>query len=450
MQKHNKYLVWTIWVATIAFIGAGFVGWGSYEFGAKAGSVAKVGNIEIKQSRLNMAYGNLYNRYNEMFQGELDEKKAKELGIVQQAFASLVTQAKLQNYAQEMGIIVSDEEVAKALESIKGFQNKEGMFDKTIYTAFLQSRRMKAKTFEETLREELVIAKLLKLLEVQSLPLEVEAVASAMHVADQIKYRVLTEADTHISNDETALKHFWETHKSEFMTPKKYLLSVVWTSSSDTNVTEEEIASFYETNSFNYADASGKQLTLEAAKPQVTRDLKLKKSKKTAQRAYIAFKKGKREADESLTLPLNDTALTGEIWQEIQQHSEGEIMKPKVVADRYATIKIVTITAPRVMTFEEARADVTKRYEAEARQNALQNLAQKTLDHIEESNATILSPFIVVYTIEAQKQLPLDTNQTQMVKETVKTIKQRVFESNLIKVLDKRYPMEVYMGGLTN
>ena len=60
MQKHNKYLVWTIWVATIAFIGAGFVGWGSYDFGAKAGNVAKVGSIEIPQSKLNMVYSDIY------------------------------------------------------------------------------------------------------------------------------------------------------------------------------------------------------------------------------------------------------------------------------------------------------------------------------------------------------------------------------------------------------
>ena len=47
MQKNNKYLVWTIWVATFAFIGAGFVGWGSYSFGSKAGNIAKVGEVEI-------------------------------------------------------------------------------------------------------------------------------------------------------------------------------------------------------------------------------------------------------------------------------------------------------------------------------------------------------------------------------------------------------------------
>jgi peptidyl-prolyl cis-trans isomerase D len=134
MQKHNKYLVWTIWVATIAFIGAGFVGWGSYSFGSKAGNVAKVGTIEIKQSQLNMVYTNLYNQYNEMMQGKLDDKKAKELGLVQQAFSRIEVQAKLLNFAQEAGIVVSDDEVAKKLVSIKVF-HQDGHFSKEIYTA---------------------------------------------------------------------------------------------------------------------------------------------------------------------------------------------------------------------------------------------------------------------------------------------------------------------------
>jgi len=112
MQKHNKYLVWTIWIATIAFIGAGFVGWGSYNLGSKAGNVAKVGNIEIKQSKLNNAYSNLYGQYNQMMQGKLDEKKAREMGLIKQAFSTLAVQAKLLNFANESGIIASDEEVA--------------------------------------------------------------------------------------------------------------------------------------------------------------------------------------------------------------------------------------------------------------------------------------------------------------------------------------------------
>ena len=48
MQKHRKWLVITIWISTIAFVGAGFVGWGAYDFNlARSSSAAKVGGEKI-------------------------------------------------------------------------------------------------------------------------------------------------------------------------------------------------------------------------------------------------------------------------------------------------------------------------------------------------------------------------------------------------------------------
>jgi len=290
MQKHNKYLVITIWIATIAFIGAGFVGWGTYQYGSKSGTIAKVGDVEIKQAKFDMAYGNLYQQYNQMLQGKLDEKKAKEMGLLRQAFNSLVTQAELLNLANEYGIIVSDEELAQKLASIPAFQNK-GKFDKTIYEAYLKNRRVKAKTFESVIRDETVIEKLLSLLESEAMPFEKEVVSSAFRIADKIAYKVLGSNDVNLSMDEERLKKYWETHKSDYMTPQKYIMDILWTESRDTNVTEKEIQEFYAQNSFNYLDDNGSQLQLSDIRARVETDLKLKKTKKQAQKQYIAFKK---------------------------------------------------------------------------------------------------------------------------------------------------------------
>ena len=488
MQKHNKYLVWTIWIATIAFIGAGFVGWGSYDISGKSGSVAKVGDIEIKQSKLNMAYSNLYNQYNQMMQGQLDEKKAKEMGLIKQAFATVATQAKLLNYAKDMGVIVSDDEVAHMLESIKGFQNKNGVFDKSIYEMYLKNKRLKAKTFEDSLREEMTITKLLNLLNVPSLPLEEESVGAAINVSDKIAYSVLSPDDVNITVGDNTLKTFWEAHKTEFKTPKTYTLAVVWTETADTPVTDKELQAFYNLNSFNYTDAQGKQLSFEDAKTEVTKDLKLKKSKKSAQKAYIAFKKGKIKNNEMLILPVGDSKLSKAVWDEIQQKDAGEIIKPKVVNGRYATVKIVKVEEPKVMTFEQAKKEVMPLYIQDAKQKALFELAQKALETVDKSHQKItdfmtldhfdnldglnsqeslqflqklftsskekgiinVSNKVVVYNIMAQKLLPADGNQTKIVKQTVNTTKQRVFERNFLKMLDTKYPTEVYMGGLTN
>jgi peptidyl-prolyl cis-trans isomerase D len=487
MQKHNKYLVWTIWVATIAFIGAGFVGWGSYDFGAKAGNIAKVGSIEIPQSKLNMVYSDVYEQTNQMMQGKLDDKQAKELGLVKRAFSTLNTQAKILNFAKDAGIIVSDKEIANTLENIKAFQ-KDGSFNKDIYKSYLTARRLKANVFEERLREDLKISKTISLLTVDALPLEIETVSSAMNVADKLAYSVLTADDVNFTLDNTKLKTFWETQKNNFMTKKAYEFSVIWTESTDTNVTDDEVKTFWEANTFNYAGADGKQLSFSDAKEQAKSDLKLKKTKKAAQKTYIALKKGKIKSTETLKLDLNDPKLTTELWSEIQQKNIGDILKPKVIESKYATLKIEAIKEPKVKTFEEAKSEVTVIYIAEEKKNALSKLAENALKDFNESNATMsefitlekhdnlkrlnsqeslqfiqklftstkekgiinLSNKIIVYSVVEQKLLPMDDNKTDLVKQTVNQVKQNIFESNLIKELDKKYPTEVYMEGLTN
>lgn len=487
MQKHNKYLVWTIWVATIAFIGAGFVGWGSYTFGSKAGNVAKVGDIEIEQTKLNMVYSNLYNQYNQAMQGALDDKKAQELGLVKQAFARLETQAKVLNFAKDMGIIVSDAEVAQRLQELRIFQ-KDGAFNKEIYEGYLKSQRMRANVFENTLREEMIIEKTFSLLPTDTLPLEEEAIGAAMNVSDKLAYKVLTNDDLNFVTDIAKVKEFWEMKKENFMTPEMYELSIVWTQSEDTVVTDEEVKTHYEANSFNYTDGEGKQLSYEEAKTLATKDLKIKKTKKAAQKAYIAFKKGQIDTTEKITLPVGDLKLTDEVWSSIKESSAGDIIKPKVVADMYATVKIEKVVPSRIKTFEEAEKEVTALYEDQAKKEALLSLAESTLKNFDQSDVIIsdfvkleenvnLNPLnnkeslqflqklftstkekgiisvfdkVIVYNILEQKLQPMDENQTAFVKETVDTLKQTTFESNLIKMLDKQYPTEVYMGGLTN
>lgn len=53
MQKHKKYLIITIWISTIAFVGAGFVGWGSYSFSSTSNAVAVVGDRKISIENYN-------------------------------------------------------------------------------------------------------------------------------------------------------------------------------------------------------------------------------------------------------------------------------------------------------------------------------------------------------------------------------------------------------------
>jgi len=486
MQKHHKYMVWTIWVAAIGFIGAGSVGWGSLHFGSKASAIAKVGDIEITQQELNQAYSNLYAKYAQLFPNSFDEKMAKELGLIQQAFKATQIQAQLLNFAKQNGIIVTDKEVAQTIEHIPAFQIN-GKFDKKAYKTFLTTKRMRAKDFESNLKNDLTIQKTLNLLKVKPLNLELESAAASMNIADKIAYKIVTDKDINVTIDNDKLQEYWEKHKTIYKTVMTYELAIIWKEPKDINTTDDELKAYYDSNSFNFTDAQGRVLSFDEAKEQVKQELALKATKKSAQLDYIALKKGKIEQPSTTKMILGDKKLTSNIWKEIKERNSGDILKPKIINGKYAIIKIVAINKPHIKTFQEAKADVEKNYLQELTQSALIAKAESMVEKLQENSPiktdfikmndfnkiknlnkqeslqflqklfisnkqkgiiTISNSKIVVYNIINQELKKADTNQTKIIQPIVDKLKSDIFQSNLIQELSTKYQTEVYAKGL--
>jgi len=294
--------------------------------------------------------------------------------------------------------------------------------------------------------------------------------SATLGVSDKIAYKVITSDDINVTMDDTKIKEYWESHKSSYMTPKKYQLDIVWSGSSDTNVTEVEITEFYSLNSFNYVDIEGKQLSINDAKERVINDLKMKKSKKTAQKKYIAFKKGKIQKSETLILESDNNILSDEAWKSIISKDINNILKPKAVKDRYAIIKIIKIIEPKEMNFAEAKDFVIKEYKKNYIQEGMQKMAKKSLNEFNSSSATIsnflsinlqklftsqkengiisINRKIVVYNILEQKMILDDNKSKNLVEQSINQIKRRDLQSNLIKNLDKRYKTEKFVKGI--
>ncbi len=485
MQKNNRYLVWTIWVATIAFIGAGFVGWGSYKYGSKASAVGSVGDIEISNEKLNVTYQNLYNRYNEIFKGKFDEEQAKKMGLQKQAFDSLASQAQLLNLAKQYGIVVSEKELADYIAGMKGFQ-ENGVFSRQVYNTYLQNRRMKVSTFESILTDELTIKKLLDLIEHPTVGLEQDTVASALRIEDKIAYTVLSPDATAVTLKEEEIKQAWEESKDSYLTPQKFSLELYWNDTKDVNITDQDIQEFYDKNSFNYINTDGSQRSFENAREDAAKDLRIKKGKKAALLDYIALKKGKKSFAEKKTLPVNDPILSSDVWKEIASSQVGTLLKPKVSGTRYVTVKFVEVIEPKPMPYDEAKKAVSDRLQQTKALEAMDQRAKDLLSHVDEASMTTsqfirltkpvallpmsqaesvqfvdklftssgkkgiirLSKRQVVYKILEQRIAQADANVTSSVKNNTDQIKKRVFEEALFKKLNEQFPVKAFVKGL--
>ncbi|WP_201353006.1 peptidylprolyl isomerase [Hydrogenimonas urashimensis] len=482
MQKHRKYLVITIWISTIAFVGAGFVGWGTYQYGSKSNSVALVGDIPVSLEEFQQAYGNAFEQYNRAMGGTLDEATARKMGLQKQVLQSLVYQALVKNFAKDHGIVVSDEEVQKAILAIPAFQ-KDGKFDKNTYLAVLQNMRMKPKAFEESLKSEILIKKTLSLLSSDAAPLEVEAFGAALFMADRLRYKVFTADDVTVKADEKELKKYWEAHKEAYMTPKRFKLAILWVEPSDETPSDTEIESYYKENRTDFVNEKGEILPLESAKEKIVEAIRLKHAKKKAQLAYIDLKKGKKSASEERVVDAGDPLFDTKTWEAIEGAVAGTTLKPKIVGGRYAVIKIEKMILPKPKSFEEAYNDVKNDFMKIKRAEALKKVAQKSSENLTDAQesdyvtrdsvdklppltkaeaslflrqlfsakkargAILLDNKAVSYAIVEQKLLDSDKlkEHEAFVKENAGKIKSNLLQNNLITQLQQKYPIEIFL-----
>jgi len=481
MQRKRKYLIITIWVSTIAFIGAGFVGWGSYDYGSKATAVAKVGNTEVKMKDLQKSYSALYSQYSQYFGGKFDEKMAKQLGLEQQAMKQIVQQEMLINFANDMDLVITDDEVLNSIYTSAAFF-KDGKFDKNTYVTALKGARLSTVEYEESLRKEMLIKKLFALMSPEVLDLEKQTLRSAFFIADKIEYKILNSSDVKVSINEDELKKFHEAHKNEYMTQKLYEVELLWHEMQSAEYSDDELKAFYNEETFNYRAEDGSILSFEDAKEDVIKAYRAKKSKKSALLEYIDFKKGKldRSGEHKMLSQIN-MQLNSDIMSELNGMNNGDILKPRLSGNRYVTVKLINIVLPRVMTFQEASSEVSVNYMMQARKDALKKQAQNELnsfkgkisefitreesgavDGLDSTEATDflnklftqqtrrgmveLDQKIILYYILEQKLLETEQEDEteKLVVQSVERLKQSLFHNGLFKLLEVRYPVEVY------
>jgi len=483
MQRHKKWLIITIWISTIAFVGAGFVGWGQYSYGDKAGAVAKVGNIEITQGSLQKSYSRMYAKYNEMFQGNFDEEKAKQFGLQKQALQQLIQQALLLNLAASYDLEVSDKELIASLTKQEYFF-KDGVFDKESYKIVLSQNRMSTKEYEAELRKDLLIQKTLKLLPVEVSDNEIDILNTLMNISDKINYKILSQDDITIDTSDTLLKPFWETRKNNFMSAVSYDVKYLTQEQVIQTYDDTKISNYYSDNKTHFKDSEGKILSLEGAKELVINELNAKATKDKALRTYISYKKGKLQdtAFKSARLSRVQNPFDAVTLKKISKLSPtSPYMKPILINDVYHTFELVKVNPSTPKTYEDAKSDVIAIYTAQTKKSKLQELANNSIATFSGTNTPFItsrdidkingltqaeateflqklftndkkrayivlnSGKIVLYYILEQKLLDKSNNDLAS---SVKKLKSGMFNKALIKTLEKQYQTEIFIQGL--
>lgn len=485
MQKHKKYLVVTIWVSTIAFVGAGFVGWGAYDMNTnRAKSVAKVGNRNISIGEFQQKYGTMYEYYINASNGKFSQEQAEQMGLDKIVLQRLIQDNIMLNYADELGLSISDEEIILALMTDSSFLT-DGKFDKSKYESALKQARISPKDYEQNLANNLLLEKLFSAIRVEASDRDLDMLAASYFMQDKILAQVISLDRESIKVDESELKSIWENSKDRYLTKTKYNLKSKFIPKmiSDENLTA--LQEYYEENRGQFRDGFDKILSFEAAKERVKDEYDMRQTRKLALSEYLKAKKGEVE------LEFDMVALDGDFGfdsEELKTMQVGDYLKPFIYRvdykDGYLISKLESKELPKPMTYEEARELIVGEYidnklkdglEAKAK-DALENFSGKEIGfvardsrpQIDGLNENEVSEFInsifarnskdgyvilgdkaIAYKITEQKLVNAnDISQYEnLLSNSAHSIKNEQLIDDLLSSLQHRYKIEQYYKG---
>ncbi|WP_291951457.1 peptidylprolyl isomerase [Campylobacter sp.] len=486
MQHHKKYLVVTIWISVVAFVGAGFVGWGSYDFNTdRANAVAKVGDEKISYDEFNLKYSQLFNYYSQLNNGNYTQEQALKDKLDNQAIDELIQEKLLLSYAKALGLSVSKEEIAYDLAHQKIFQNNSGAFDKHIYYDILSRNNYTPKSYEKIIHDELLLKKINAIFNLPLKENELEMFAASFLMQDKLKIQVVYVDDKNIPINEKELHQIWEKNKNLYKTEPSYELATYFLEPSKAQIDEKELEKFYEENKNDYKDFNGKILSLQNSKDKVIKDFELSNLKIKANETYIALKKGELKFDKNVTIDDADIYYPLKI---IQKSKAKDFIKPFKFKNGYMIAQVIKINPIQTKTFEQAKKEVEKIYIKNEAKKILEKKAKNALENFKGMdigtysrdsgknskvddkimNNTEFSEFLmqvfdsnkqksyvlfdnkaIVYEISGQKLQNEEKSKIYqfIIEQSARQTKQAILKKELLKKLIELYPIKRYYKG---
>ncbi|WP_198304503.1 peptidylprolyl isomerase [Arcobacter vandammei] len=476
MQRHKKWLVITIWISTIAFVGAGFVGWGSYDYGSKGGVVAKVGSKEVTVDEYQQEYSNLYNEYARMFGPMFSKELAEQLKLKDIAFKKVLEKNLIMSYGDSLGLVSTDEEVAKELIKYEVFQ-KDGKFDKETYIKVLNQNKLAPKDFEESLKNQILLQKTQDLFVLNPSQKEIENLSKLLFIEDDITIKILSLDDVKVEVKDEELKTYHEANKNRYLSEVSYDLEMKTIPLVPSNPTEDEIKAQYDKFKSDYKFEDGKIKSFEEAKGQVIADLDEKFTKKEALSLYLKLKKDEEKFDKKENFVESKLPFLPENLEKINEVKNGEIVKPFFENNNYYIVKLVNKKASTPLSFEEAKEQAILDFEKELKSKKLDEVANSSLEGFTGDNingvtretiskipalaqqeaANFLNQLFsatkkegvirlenkaILYRINNSKMAAYDKSKDELVKNAVMQVQESDLINNLLKKLETIYTIK--------
>lgn len=265
MRKNVKALKPTLWIIIATFVIAIFTIWGGagrLGEGDGTGALVTIGREKISADAylqtLRQRLEAMKKQYN-----QLDRNLIQQLNVPQQVLQQLVEQRLLLQIAKDMHLQASPNEVRDRIVSYPVFQ-KDGQFiGFKDYKQILDYNRIKLADFEDSLKDEIVIGKVMQILTagVTASGEEVWADYKKRNESARIEYLVAEKdkMETPEKPDAASIQAQFEKNKAQYKIPEKRTADFVFFKTEDlkkeVKTTDADVEKYYRDNISQFRDA---------------------------------------------------------------------------------------------------------------------------------------------------------------------------------------------------
>ncbi len=378
MRKHAGS--WMIKVILFAIVIV-FVFWGVGSFRSRqASKVATVNEEIISVTDFRRAYNNLIDQYRQRFGSNLNDGMLEMLQVKKQTIDQLIERALLLQEAQNIGLTVSDTEIAQSIMEVPVFQNN-GAFDNRRYLRVLSQVHLSPEEFEAEQKNVLLGQKLTRIIIGAAKVSEAEArqwydwqntsVDIAYALFDPDRYDDVNPSTEEIN---TYFENKKEDYKTAPMVKARYVVFDPEDYISQVTVEEDEISSYYD----SHTDEFKIEKTVEARhiliKLDPDADEKADQAAKAkAEEIAVMAKSGKDFAELAKTYSQGPTKDRGGYLGKFNRSqmvkpfsdmafsmSAGEISDPVKTQFGWHVIKVESVVEAETKSLEQSKEAITR------------------------------------------------------------------------------------------
>ena len=369
-----KFILGAVILAFIPF------GYGIYQ-DRRDVKIATVNGDPVSFEEFNRQYNNLVEQVRRNFGGSLNEETIKGLRLREQALNQLIDQKLMLDEAANLGISVSDQELAESIANIEAFQTA-GVFDPKRYEYVLSRLRLTQDAFEADQKRAMLVDKMSKFVAANVKVSDAETLDWYKWNNASVDLRFVKFPANHyqdISPTEDEVKSFFEAHKENYKTDvelnARYVLIDPKAYTDRVSLTEEDLRTYYDNNPDEFytpktvkarhilikVDPQADEKNVEQARQKALEILKLAREGRDFAELAKQYSEGPTAANGGDLGVFRKDAMVKPFAEQAFAMKAGDISEPVQTRFGWHIIKVEKVNEATTASFEAARDNIRRK-----------------------------------------------------------------------------------------